>query len=302
MRARVLACVSIALLSGLCQCALMFDLSALDQTGGAVLGLDDAGDVQNAAEATGEAQAQEGGSPAPDEATVADAAPTMADDADGTSVIEPDVTDAAAPGRDVADVSVAAPDVAAEASRDAPADVPADVPRDVRPDVPPPFDAASCSSFPLSPSTTVAASSVRFANYANQAIDKNFTTRWESTQQNDQPGVTLPPQWIYLDFGAHVFITDVQIDWQDACAASYDLQVSNDATNWTTIPGGGVIGNGKSSLNPPADWSMAADTPNLAGIGRYLRVYMTARCQIAYGYSIWEMRVYGHGVTTCSFP
>ena len=290
MRARVFACVSIAALSGLCQCSLLFDLGALDQTGGGVLGSDDAGDAVSEPDA-GDESVLVAAADASDAAAEADAGPATADAADSTTP-PPDAADSFVPGPDVADV-------VAEVLRDAPADAPADVARDAHPDVGTPFDAASCSSFLLAPSTTVTASSFRSSNYANQAVDKDFTTRWESTQQNDlTPPALLPAQWIYLDFRAPVFITDVQIDWQNACAQTYELQVSNDATNWTSIPGGSVI-NSKGTVGPPTDWSMAADTPNLAGVGRYLRVYMTARCVLAYGYSMWEMRVYGHGVNSC---
>lgn len=159
---------------------------------------------------------------------------------------------------------------------------------------------ASCAPYVLSPMPTVGASSFRSTNYANQAIDKSFMTRWESLQQADEPdGGMLPPQWISLDFGRSTVITRVQIDWSDSCAQTYELQVSADGTSWTTMPGGSVVGNTSGSRSAPSDWSTSVDTQGLSGVGRYLRVYATARCRISYGYSIWEIQVWGHGVSSC---
>jgi hypothetical protein len=268
-----------------------------------VPGTDDAGDVFQEGDATDDGQ----GSLSADGTTLemddAEAGQAVAADAADGQLGTEDVQSA---GPDVVEGAAPKPDAAAgppDAAHDATPDMPDTAVRDARPDVAPPFDAASCASFLLSPTTNVVASTIRTANYANQVIDKNFTTRWESMQQLDQPGGAggppLPPQWVYIDFGAMVYITDVQIDWQNACAASYDLQVSSDAVNWATMPGGGVIGNNKGTLTPPTDWSTATDTSGLSGVGRYLRVYCTLRCQPMYGYSIWEMRVFGHGVTSC---
>jgi hypothetical protein len=125
-------------------------------------------------------------------------------------------------------------------------------------------------------------------------------TRWESEQQGDlADGSTLPPQWVTLDFGESVAVTGVQIAWQNSCAQSYELQVSDDGATWTTMPGGSITGNTLGTQSPPTDWSTSVDTEGLSGVGRYLRVYATARCKPQYGYSIWEMRVSGHGVTSC---
>jgi hypothetical protein len=286
---RVLGLVSAALLAGLCQCTLLFDLSALDRARDGATGDDDV------AESTTPAPGDDGGIDAfvdetgDDEPEAALANPdSSVDDADSST---PEV-----------DASDAAPEVGGglDASRDAVADV-ADVARDAPIDTGPPFDAAACASVLLSPSVTVVASSTRTTNYANQAIDKQFTTRWESTQQVDEPnGTTLPPQWIYLDFTTRVSITRVRIDWQDACAQAYQLQVSEDASTWVTLTNGSVVnGTSNGSLGAPTDWSTDVDTMGLSGVGRYLRVYATQRCLPMYGYSIWEMQVYGHGVAAC---
>jgi hypothetical protein len=288
---RVLGVLSVALLAGLCQCTLLFDLSALDRVH------DGSSGDYDAAESSAPEPGDDGGADAVDE-TGDDEFAATPPDAPADAEVAQDAMDASMPAE--ADTADSAPDVrsSVDASRDAVADVVHDAPADTAP----PFDAASCPSVLLTPSTTVMASSTRTMNYANQAIDKQFTTRWESTQQIDEPtGTALPPQWIYLDFGARVSVTRVRIDWQDACAQAYQLQVSDDASTWVTLTNGSVInGTMNGSLGAPSDWSTDVDTTGLSGVGRYLRVYGTQRCLQMYGYSIWEMQVYGHGVSACA--
>jgi hypothetical protein len=121
------------------------------------------------------------------------------------------------------------------------------------------------------------------------AIDGNFSTRWESDWAID-------PSWIVVDFGAPVFVSEVDILWQ-ACATNYTIQLSNDQTRWSTIAT--QIGRTQMQV-PPTDWTSAVVSKNLSGVGRYLRIYGTARCASPmYGYSIWEMRVYGDPNASC---
>jgi hypothetical protein len=152
-----------------------------------------------------------------------------------------------------------------------------------------------CGSKMLMP-TTAAASTVLSPNVAAYAIDGLLTTRWETASAD--------PQWIDVDFGAPVFIGEVDVLWEAACAKDYDLEVSMDGTTWTTIPNGTVTGN-TLAANPPADnpipptdWTKAVVTKPLAAVGRYVRIDGTMRCT-AYGYSFWEMRAYGDDNANC---
>ncbi len=284
-----------AFAAGLCHCTLLFDLGALDSSREGTLGGSDSSDAGSAPpipDETGLEAGDEGDDVFVDtpDATVDLDAPSETidsseDAADGVS-IRPDATDGS---REVGPY---------DASRDAPSDGPADAPHEAAPA----FDAASCSSFQLTIPQTAVASSTRTQNLANMAVDTILSTRWESTQQADEPGSTpLPPQWLYVDFGSRVSVTRVRIDWQNACAQVYALQVSDDASTWVTLTNGNVTnGPGTSTLGAPTDWSSDVDTTGLSGAGRYLRVYCTQRCLPLYGYSIWEMQVYGHGVSSCS--
>jgi hypothetical protein len=161
--------------------------------------------------------------------------------------------------------------------------------RDAQPEAAPEAG-PTCGSNVLVPTGAVASTLfVTTPTDVTQAVvDGNLSTRWNSAHAD--------PQWIYLDFGAPVFVDRVQILWQH-CATKYDLQVSNDASTWTTMRS--IVGNTSGTENPPPDWSGAVDTMGLAGVGRYLRVSGTVRCVAASGYSIWEMQVYGDKNAMC---
>ncbi len=153
-----------------------------------------------------------------------------------------------------------------------------------------------CSSNMLTPTTAVASTTLS-PNVAANAIDGMLATRWESAH--------LDPQWINVDFGAPVFIGEVDVLWEAACAQNYDLEVSMDGMTWTTIPNGTVTGNtlagnvSGNSPTPPTDWAKAVVSRPLAAVGRYLRVNGTMRCTI-YGYSLWEIRAYGSRNADCA--
>ncbi|MFL5731524.1 MAG: discoidin domain-containing protein, partial [Cytophagaceae bacterium] len=111
---------------------------------------------------------------------------------------------------------------------------------------------------------------------AGNAVDGNTTSRWSS--------LFADPQWIYVDLGAAHAISEVKLSWEAAYARDYKIQTSNDAVNWTDIKT--VTGN--ASVNN--DWT------GLSGSGRYVRIYCTARAT-AYGYSLYEIGVYGSTTT-----
>ncbi len=108
---------------------------------------------------------------------------------------------------------------------------------------------------------------------AEMAVDGDTSTRWAS--QDPAPG----DEWIYVDLGATATINRVVLNWEVAYASAYEIQVSDDASSWTTIystsSGDGGI-----------------DDLGVSGTGRYVRVYCTVR-GTSYGYSLWEFEVYG---------
>jgi hypothetical protein len=136
--------------------------------------------------------------------------------------------------------------------------------------------AAPLANLALNQPVTV--SSVENSGYpGSNAVDGNTATRWSSAFSD--------PQWIYVDLGATYNVSEVILDWENAYGKSYQIQVSNDATNWTaiysTVNGAGGI----------------EDLTGLSGVGRYVRMYGTVRSGI-YGYSLWEFEVFGTPANT----
>lgn len=110
------------------------------------------------------------------------------------------------------------------------------------------------------------------ANTAGLVNDGNATTRWESVHGSDA-------EWIYIDLGKSYDISRVVIDWEPAYASEYQLQVSNDASSWTTVT--------TVQKSNPND-----DNLNLNVSSRYVRMLGVDR-GTNYGYSIFEFEIYG---------
>jgi mannan endo-1,4-beta-mannosidase len=117
----------------------------------------------------------------------------------------------------------------------------------------------------------VTVSSVTGSNTGPKAVDGSGGTRWES-QISD-------PQWIYVDLGSAFPITNAELVWEGAYATQYKLQISNDATTWTDVF---------------TEWSGngGTDTIPVNQTARYVRMNGTQRVNSAWGYSLWEFRVF----------
>ncbi|MFF4183773.1 discoidin domain-containing protein [Streptomyces sp. NPDC001691] len=119
---------------------------------------------------------------------------------------------------------------------------------------------------------TTASSVQSSATPASAAVDGDGATRW-SSQFAD-------PQWIQVDLGAVRRVSEVKLTWEAAYGKAYQIQVSDDAKQWTTIGATTSSDGGVDDLN------------GLSGSGRYLRVLGTRRAT-GYGYSLWSLQVYG---------
>ncbi|TVP95509.1 MAG: hypothetical protein EA374_03635 [Acholeplasmatales bacterium] len=65
------------------------------------------------------------------------------------------------------------------------------------------------------------------SNYNVRALDGRTDTRYASIEQDDV--------FFYVNLGSVEKIGKVLIDWEAAYAARYEVKVSNDAENWTTV-------------------------------------------------------------------
>jgi len=124
---------------------------------------------------------------------------------------------------------------------------------------------------------TVSSVQGRTGFIGNLAVDGDYGTRW-SSQSTDS-------QWIYVDLGQTYTITRVKLNWEAAYGQAYQIQVSNEATHWTTIYNTTTGDGGVDDLN------------GLSGSGRYVRLY-GARRATRWGYSLWEFEVYDRSSAT----
>ncbi len=119
----------------------------------------------------------------------------------------------------------------------------------------------------------VTVSSVENAGLAgSNAVDGDLAnTRWSSAFSD--------PQWLYVDLGSVQTFNTVDLMWEAAYASSYDIQVSNDATNWTTV------------YSTTTGMGGTEEITFTATSARYVRMYGSVRAT-PYGYSLWEIEVY----------
>lgn len=123
--------------------------------------------------------------------------------------------------------------------------------------------AATASSLELNAPVSVVAANI---------TDGNYATRWSSAYAD--------PQWVQVDLGASYDINRVKITWEAAYATAYQVQVSKDGNAWDTVKA------------VSANSTLVNDHTGLAANGRYVRIYGTTRAT-QYGYSIFELEVYG---------
>jgi len=116
-----------------------------------------------------------------------------------------------------------------------------------------------------------------FDTPAFKACDWTPTTKWTSKAGGRQ--------WISVDLGSPYTINKIVLRWDAAFAKSYQIQVSNDGTNWkdvysTTKGDGGVD-----------DISISETT------SRYWRMYGTEQGS-GHRYSLWDFEIWTRGETS----
>ena len=115
------------------------------------------------------------------------------------------------------------------------------------------------------------ASSVYPGFPASAAIDGDSTTRWSSLSSD--------PQWISVDLGVSSYIKGVTLTWETAYGKAYQIEVSPNGTNWTTVYSTFSGVGGTETIALP-----------MGTKGRYVRMFGIQR-GTGYGYSLWDFRV-----------
>jgi len=103
-------------------------------------------------------------------------------------------------------------------------------------------------------------------------VDGDYNTRWSSKFSD--------PQQITIDLGKTYQITDIRLRWEVAFAKEYNINVSCDGTQWTTIYS---TKNGTGNTEEISGLNTKAGYVAIEGIKR-------AR---EFGYSLWEVEIYG---------
>ncbi|HEV2783045.1 MAG TPA: beta-1,3-glucanase family protein, partial [Actinophytocola sp.] len=135
------------------------------------------------------------------------------------------------------------------------------------------FASAGCAGNVALNRPAAASSAENAATPASAAVDGNTGTRWSSAFSD--------PQWLRVDLGTTTAVCQVVLDWEAAYARAFQIQVSDDATTWTTVYSTTTGTGGNQTLA-------------VTGTGRYVRMLGTARAT-PYGYSLWEFGIYGTG-------
>ncbi|MGW3991097.1 discoidin domain-containing protein [Streptomyces sp. NPDC004830] len=125
----------------------------------------------------------------------------------------------------------------------------------------------------LSQGKPATASSQEGDGYApSAAVDGNLTgTRWASRWSD--------PQWFQVDLGQRSDLSRVVLTWEGAYGKSYQIQASDNGTEWRTLK---TVTSGDGGTDEVA----------VSGSGRYVRMLGTERSG-GYGYSLWEFQAYG---------
>jgi hypothetical protein len=119
-------------------------------------------------------------------------------------------------------------------------------------------------------SAATASSTEREDWAASKAVDGDPGTRWSSGFSD--------PQWLQVDLGARWQISEIRLNWENAHATAYRVEVSTDGTTWKSVystsngQGGNVI-------------VEVAKLP-----ARFVRMYGTKR-STDFGYSLLELEV-----------
>jgi len=109
----------------------------------------------------------------------------------------------------------------------------------------------------------------------NLAVDGDLNTRWASLRNEDD-------NWISVDLGAKATIHAIEVNWESACSDQYQIEVSDNNTDWTVVREGLVT---DQSLKDKFVLNEAA--------GRYVKLHSLKSRLTQYGINIFEFKVYG---------
>ncbi|MFI6346705.1 glycoside hydrolase family 3 C-terminal domain-containing protein [Streptomyces sp. NPDC050560] len=134
--------------------------------------------------------------------------------------------------------------------------------------------AAACATTTAAVGKAATASSVQDPAFpASAAFDGDTGTRWSSGAAD--------PQWLQVDLGGPTALCGAELTWEAAYAKAYQIQVSDNGSDWRDVYSTTSGAGGTESLSFDAT-------------ARYVRLYGTARAT-EFGYSLWEFSLRTEG-------
>ena len=106
---------------------------------------------------------------------------------------------------------------------------------------------------------------------ADNLIDGKLKTRWSSEFSD--------PQWIILDLGRAVNVSDIRLTWENAYAKKYNIEFSTDKSTWQKI-----------SSNSKCEGKVEEIT-DINKQARYIKLNLHKRAT-EWGYSLWEIEIF----------
>lgn len=121
--------------------------------------------------------------------------------------------------------------------------------------------------------------SVNGAAQAALTTDGNTSTRWESAWNDATADVTVDLQGLYR-------LRVAKVLWENASAKRYEIQVSDDGNSFSTVATASATG---------AGWvgSDLLTADGMLPVARYVRLHCLDKELPAYGYSVFELQVFG---------
>ena len=118
------------------------------------------------------------------------------------------------------------------------------------------------------------ASSQEAQNPVQNGNDGNIETRWCAANGT-------APQWWEVDLGGVITITNTQVTWEQVSIYQYQIEVSSDNTNWTTV------------VDKTSNLTLAKkNSDDFSAAGRYVRIVVTGLQHGSWA-SFYEFRVLG---------
>lgn len=112
--------------------------------------------------------------------------------------------------------------------------------------------------------------------YANNVIDEDLSTRWSSA--------AVDTAWVTIDLKRVYSVRKLLLYWEGSYARRYSIQASRDGQSWTTIK---AVSDGDGE-----DDELSIDPAPM----RYVKILCTERADGRWGYSLYEVEVFGEAV------